>query len=47
MLTDYLAAHPRLTAALSLAMGAMAGFAIYGLAELLAHTWNPFAGGAA
>lgn len=47
MLTTYLAARPRLTAAIGLAMGALVGFAIYGLAELLAHTWNPFAEGAA
>lgn len=47
MLTDYLAARPRLTAAIGLALGALAGLAIYGLAELLAAHWNPFAGGVA
>lgn len=40
---DFLAARPRLTAALGLALGALAGLAWFGICEFIADCWNPFA----
>lgn len=33
----------RLASAIGVLIGAAIGGAIYGLGELIAHTWNPFA----
>jgi len=39
----FLAAHPRLTTALGLALGAAAGAAWFAIALFVAGRWNPFA----